>query len=101
MVSEQEVYDVLTYRWRTGNKIRAKIAEKRGKKRWEINVGSIYSKLDSLVRQGFAEMNERDPTEEERRRRGSNKVSEYRKVSGGKLAYDEIEDVGDLGLVPA
>lgn len=92
MISQQKVYDTLTYHWQTGQQVREKIAEARGKKRWQINVGTIYAHLDTLVQNGFADMRERDPTQEEMNVRRGNKVSEYCK-SGTKVPDYDIPTI--------
>jgi len=100
MVSEKELYNLLNDDWQRPQDIRGKAAESRGKKRWQILIGPMYIRLDSLVTQGFAETREREPTKEESNVRGNNKVKEYKRVSERKSAYDKIEKIGDLGLVP-
>lgn len=99
MISLQKVYDTLTYHWQTGQQVREKIAQARGKKRYQIAVGTIYARLDVLVQNGFADMRERDPTQNEMSVRGGNKVSEYRK-SGKEIPDSGIEYLL-LELVPA
>lgn len=101
MISEQEVYDALSYRWRTLRQIRGKIAEAKGKKTYNIAITTVYKNLDSLVRQGFVEFTKRKPTKEESAKRGDYEVCEYKRVSGRSPVYDEpLEELGDLGPVP-
>ncbi len=101
MISEQEVYNVLTYRWQTGNEIREKIAKSRGKKRFQIAVAPVYVFLNNLERLGFVEKNERKSTKDELEKRRSNKILEYRKISGKEPVYGkfgDLECLTDLGL---
>jgi len=61
MMSEQEVYNVLTYNWQATQEIRKKVANNRDLDKLRINAGTLHSRLASLVIQGFAEMKEREP----------------------------------------
>jgi len=104
MISEQEVYNVLTYHWQATQEIRRRVAGNKGLDKLKINAGTLHSRLAGLVIQEFAEMRERKPKGEECVKRRGYKVGEYRKVSGRKPAYDEAEvqdELKDLGLVTA
>lgn len=88
MVSENEVYNALTYHWQTIVNIKKNIADSKGTKFFNIPSGKIMFCLDKLVADGVAEIQEREPNKEELAR-AVNNVRKYRKISAG--AYKPYE----------
>lgn len=81
MTSLEEVYSALTYRWQSAGTIRLKVAEARGKKRYQISSGSFRLRLNRLVELGFAKECIGEPTREDERAEIQGKeVKKYRRT---------------------
>lgn len=86
-ISEREVYEAVTYKWQSTREIRDKIAEKKGKNKYNIPIAPIFIHGYKLVGEGFLEVNERKPKEEQAVARMGHSILEFRRIAGKKPDY--------------